>query len=333
VRAPTLKKTAPFGSKALYPTFERIGSDPRIYKVGFIDDQGTRVVAPRFDNARPFQCGLASIKAHDAWGAIDNCGNMTIDPISEIPFRISSDRVVYQVGRRRGIMDFAGRVIVEPKYRAIGEFQEGLAWMASKNHYGFISLDGAELLAPFYDDARSFSEGLAPVKLGAKWGFVDKSFDFKIPLQFDFALPFSEGAARVKSGNLWGFIDVRGEYLIRPRYVDAREFGQGLAEVKIDGKWGYIDHGDNLVVVANYRYAGQFKDGLAAVEPYDDPHHHVGFIDRMGRYAIDPQYEMVGKFRNGRCLVKLTEEIAYIDKTGNSVWKGPYVDVGRISEL
>src|ERR1700734_2687374 len=105
-------------------------------------------------------------------------GRVRIDPISELPLRISNNRIVYQVGGRRGVMDFDGKVIVEPKYRAIGEFREGVAWMSSKSLYGFISHDGTEVLSPFYDDARSFSEGMAPVKLGEKWGFVDEKFDF-----------------------------------------------------------------------------------------------------------------------------------------------------------
>lgn len=41
---------------AIFPTFERIGPDPRRYKVGFMDKAGGRVVAP-------------SLTAHDHFAA------------------------------------------------------------------------------------------------------------------------------------------------------------------------------------------------------------------------------------------------------------------------
>jgi hypothetical protein len=115
----------------LYPTFERIGSNPRKYRVGFISRNGQQVVAPLFDGARPFRCGLGSVKQQGKWGAIDGHGRLSIQPVSDLPLRLSEDRAIYEVNGRRGVMDLDGRIILEPKYRTIGEFHEGVAWMSS----------------------------------------------------------------------------------------------------------------------------------------------------------------------------------------------------------
>jgi hypothetical protein len=122
-------------------------------------------------------------------------GNVKIQPISDLPLRLNDGRAIYEVDGRRGIMDLDGRIILAPKYRTIGEFHEGAAWMSSSGSYGFLFPNGQELIAPFYEDARSFSGGVAPVKLGGKWGFVNKALTFEIPLQFDFALAFGESEA------------------------------------------------------------------------------------------------------------------------------------------
>ena len=58
-----------------------------------------------------------------------------------------------------------------------------------------------------------------------------------------------------------------------------------------------------------------------------------GFIDHDGSLVIPPQFEAVGAFRQGLCLVESSETIAYIDHSGAIIWEGPYVDLGRISEL
>jgi hypothetical protein len=132
---------------------------------------------------------------------------------------------------------------------------------------------------------------------------------------------------------VWGYIDNRGRFAIAPRYAEAREFHEQLAEVKIDALWGYIDHEGSIVVPPAYRYAGEFREGLAAVEPHDRPGQQIGFIDRSGGYVISPRYEMVGTFRHGICLVELSEELAYIDHLGAVIWRGPFVDIGRVSEF
>lgn len=88
-----------------------------------------------------------------------------------------------------------------------------------------------------------------------------------------------------------------------------------------------------MVVSPSFRYSNEFTEGLAAVEPYDQSSNLVGFIDKVGSYTLPPAYEIVGTFRKSLCLVALAEEIAYIDRAGSVVWRGPFVDVGRISEL
>jgi len=318
----------------LFPTFERIGSRPDKYKTGFINRTGLRVVDPRFDYGLPFRCGLSPVKRGKVWGAIDGSGKLVIEPISHSPLVINEDRIVYSSANGKlGVMNLDGQIVIKPSYRILVGFQEGVSWMSVDRLYGFVTTNGQQLAAPMYEDARSFSDGVAPVKLGGKWGYIDKFLEFRIPPQFDFALPFSEGLARVENAGLWGYINQNGKYVISPQYVAARDFHQGMAEVEVGNLWGYIDHNGEIVVKLAFRRTSEFVEGVAAVAPHDHPNGHYGFINREGIYVIPPQYEMVGTFRHGLCFVELADEVAYVDHDGDVIWRGPYVDVGRISEL
>lgn len=139
----------------LFPIFERVGRSPGKYRAGFIDSTGSQIVEFSYDDARPFSCGLASVKCGELWGAVDSAGSLTIEPVSHSPFGISDDRIVYSVNGKRGIMSLDGKVIVGPKLRVLLEFQEGASPMSVDRLYGFVGRDGQQLAAPVYEDARS----------------------------------------------------------------------------------------------------------------------------------------------------------------------------------
>lgn len=132
---------------------------------------------------------------------------------------------------------------------------------------------------------------------------------------------------------LWGYINREGDIVIPPRYASARDFHEGLAEVEMERLWGYIDTEGRTVIQPSFRRTGEFVEGIAAASPRGHPDGFYGFINRHGEYAIFPQFGGVGRFRHRRCFVELVDEVAYIDPEGSVTWRGPYVDVGQISEL
>jgi hypothetical protein len=321
----------------LYPNFERVPRSKGAgkYRAGFMDRTGAQVVDFIYEDARPFYCGLATVKTGGKWGAVDASGRMIIEPISGAPLGIGNDRVIYFGGNgKRGIMSLNGAIILEPTFRILVDFQEDASWMSADRLYGFVARNGLQLIPPIYEDARSFSDGVAPVKLvGGKWGYVNKFREFEIPPRFDFALPFSEGLARFKEGELWGYINRQGEVVIRPQYGSARDFREGLADVEIGRRWGYINQAGEVVIPLAFQHADGFFEGVAAVSPHADAAKRDGFINREGVFVIPPLFERASRFRDGLSLVETEKEIQYIDMQGDVVWRGRWVELGRISEL
>ncbi len=55
-----------------------------------------------------------------------------------------------------------------------------------------------------------------------------------------------------------------------------------------------------------------------------------GFIDLDGNMVIEPKFFGTQSFHGGLCLVETEKTIAYINKKGEYVWEGPYVEYGIV---
>ena len=66
--------------------------------------------------------------------------------------------------------------VVEPKYDAVGDFNNGFARVKLNGKYGFINEVGEEIVEPQYDDVWDFENGFAIVKLNGKWGVIQVTY-------------------------------------------------------------------------------------------------------------------------------------------------------------
>jgi hypothetical protein len=96
-----------------------------------------------------------------------------------------------------------------------------------------------------------------------------------------------------------------------------------MAGVQIDKNWGYIDRNGIVTVQPRpgiYSYAYPFSNGLARVRNDREE----GYIDKAGKFAIEPNFIHAEDFHGGLALV-MGEEVgrAYIDTSGKVVYKFP----------
>jgi WG containing repeat len=204
------------------------------------------------------------------------------------------------VGGKRGYIDRAGKLVVNPQYDSASEFSEGLAIVCvgqcDQQHwqgyhyakggleiekleqtfkYGYIDETGKMVINPMFESADKFGEGLAGVCVGhgcyyslpsdksqeqGKWGYIDKTGTMVIPPQFKYVRVFQEGLAAVSVGDKWGYIDKTGKFVINPQYDSALDFDNGVAEVGL--KLGKTDS-----MLDEYQY---------------------GYINRNGKYIWQP---------------------------------------------
>lgn len=302
-------------------------------KFGYINTKGEFVINPQFEYASPFSEGLAAIVTGDTrennkLGYIDKNGKTAIVPQYDAEFRESwmasfSDGLApVGIGHSIGYIDKTGKIIISPQFREGFPFSDGLAVVRVGDKWGYIDKTGKIIINPQFNAAWPFTEGLGLVEVEGKWGFVDKTGKIVINPQFERATPFSdEGIAGVEIGNKWGGIDTTGKVVINPQFDEfSSSFGGRLG--------GQIISGDFSNIFKHYF----FSEGLAGVRVGNK----YGYIDKTGKYVINPQFDQAFPFNEGLAMVVIreksignsnsntaseyTEKLGYIDKSGKYVW-------------
>lgn len=319
-------------------------------RYGFVNAKGEIAIEPQFDHASEFHDGLAKatiggtkMANYDAYifgkeGYIDKNGKFVIEAgkySSVNDFSEGLAGVAVNDCKNegcKGFIDTTGKIVIEPQFRTVGEFKDGLAEVRmADDNWGVIDRTGKFIVPPIYDGIFPMREGIgiAMVIKNKKPGSLDQKIsDFESVL-FDrtgktiarvpfFVLGgFSEGLALIRGEQGMGFIDKTGKVVIEPKFESGFDFGGGLAPVRINGKWGFIDKAGKFIIEPQYRKAYAFSEGLAKVELDGKS----GFIDSAGKTVIELQSWYVGSFKNGEAFVDQGDYRGYIDKTGQFIWK------------
>ena len=204
--------------------------------------------------------------------------------------------------------------------------------------WGFIDGAGQVVIDFQYDEALDFSDGMAQVRVGENWGYIDESGAVVIQPQWYRVGPFSDGLAPVYTRNtavvsevadLVAYIDKTGKVVIPslPGSPSGCEFSEGLAGVYFrDGGCAFIDSAGQVAIrLPEATAVRSFSGGLAAVR---DQVKRWGYIDRSGRFVIEPRFRDAQKFSNGLAVAEYAYgEYAIIDMTGRVVKELEYDDV------
>jgi hypothetical protein len=291
-------------------------------KWGFIDKQGTVVIAPRYDDV-----------AEDLHGGENSLGRKF--------HNFSEGLAAVKMAGKWGYIDKTGKVVVKPQFDLAGAFSEGLACVALGKKYGYINQSGS-LAIPFnYDwpaqqslDAMEFSDGLACAAIKNRFGYMNHSGEIVIPCHFVDAVPFSQGIARVRlqedvtdvasERRRDSYIDKNGKVLFKYFTADVRCSEDTVVVSEGSGKWLFVDKAGNKLFKRTFFNAQRFSDGLAAVSTSLEHAHEFwgpeyGYMNKSGTIVIPPRFHIPGiwshNFIDGRALA------ADVDSGGGANWK------------
>ncbi|MGL5646575.1 MAG: WG repeat-containing protein [Clostridium sp.] len=169
--------------------FDDIGDNKENYKWGyFYGGDGRITVLPIYDEAYPFEDGLASIKIDGKYGFIDYVGREVIEPIYEytdICFR--GGRCPAKKNGKFGYIDKEGNSKILFKYDFCSEFLvnniiEGkgifYAIVEEEGKYGIIDIYGQYIVEAIYEDIKlTFFEDILVGKLDNKYGIFKVVYD------------------------------------------------------------------------------------------------------------------------------------------------------------
>ena len=248
-----------------------------------------------------------------------------------------------------GYVDKKGQLKLPCRFSQASPFHEGFAAVnvgADPDNCMFVDKEGKplQLIPPFSGLAR-FSEGLATVYSVEqhKTVFID-AHDHSIGA-FRNACDFHEGLAVVeiivdKNGqeveilphkkvhtagwkHLHGVIDKTGNYIVKPKFDCTNwHFSEGLLAVGF-GSWdhrklGYIDKDGRFTIEPRFPFASNFHDGRAMVKQPDDSS-QFAIIDKQGHPIHIDKYEQVSDYNEGLAPVRLHGKWGYVDTRGKLV--------------
>lgn len=106
-------------------------------------------------------------------------------------------------------------------------------------------------------------------------------------------------------------------------------FGEGdLVSAKSGDKWGFIDKTGRFVINPEYDSVESFVEGLARVEKDEK----YGYINLKGEVVINIMFDYAMSFYEGLAVVQSGELYGYIDKTGKYVINPQFDEAESFSE-
>jgi WG containing repeat len=316
-------------------------------KVGYINNQGRIVVAPKLDESvdGEFHNGLLVTGVSDG-PYIDATGKKILDTGFFRNWDFSEGLAVAMredTDKKWGYIDTRGNFAIPQQFDTsledyVEPFSGGFARIKVKGLYGFIDHTGKFAIPPTLLHAGEFSDGMVRVVLegpcfvpgsglcdldeivppnsgkkgerppSCKFTFVDKNGRAISTARFDGAGAFSEGLAPVKIDSLWAYINRDGAIAISPQFDDAVSFSDGVAAVRQSGLYGYIDKSGVLVIPAQFKQASDFHEGLAYV---GDRESGYSYIDHHGKQAFRGSFVQATNFYHGLAQVQLKGNFSF----------------------
>ena len=237
-----------------------------------------------------------------------------------------------------GYANIKGDMVIQAWYLKCYEFSDNLATVYDEEttQFYFLDISGKILKTDitrfkidegFYGyEMKLFSDGLIAVKKG-KWGYLNTSGKLVIPLQYEEVTDFDKGYAIARLGYDYFIINHTGDRSsVNIKDIKGiKHFSEGLAPFyAYDGRnlrdnAGYIDTIGKIAIQATFKSLGFFKNGIAWAKTFDDK---VGYINYSGEWIIKPIFDEAHDFdpESGLARIKINGKFAYTDKTGKLLY-------------
>ncbi len=226
---------------------------------GFINASGEQLCEFCYDFTGEFSCGLAKVEVGRSNGFVDRNLKIAVGLSRRRWFwpNFHHGMVGFREGKRVGVMDTSGRVVLAAQYTDAAWTSRDLIWVRGERLWGVTNGKGEFVFEPRYSRRRNFTEGLAWVRVGRLWGAINVKGEFAFEPKIASCrfyddtrkrflneahtnpMPYRCGLARVsvrRQGECRrGFVDKNGEFRFPPVFSHASDFEGGVARVIFPG--------------------------------------------------------------------------------------------------
>lgn len=241
----------------------------------FINRQG-QIISPLYEEINEISNNCYTVKQNGKYGAVNNFGQTIIEPRFEELGDFKNELAYYRLEGKSGFVSKDGYVH-KAEFDWLSDFDaDKIAVVKIGNSYGLINSAGKLILETKYDQILKANNSVFIVVLNNLYGFYNSSGCFLSSISYDF---FKEKSVDfytngqifklLKKGQQ-SFVDANGRTSIEFGTYDEINFASnGLIRVKNKNKYGYVDRKLNIVIPYKYTKAGDFKDSCALVQLKD----------------------------------------------------------------
>jgi hypothetical protein len=308
------------------------------HKYGFINSSGNMMLEFKSETPAKFTHGVAWVRVKNKFGLINKSGKWIIRPryTSAMPFDENGFYSIVGKGRRVGIVDYTGKVIVPVKNDKIIKLSsDAMAIFSDNNKYGFLNEKCEKIVSPKYSAACNFHDGYALVENENYYTIINKNGDIAHNLQRVLPGRFTKDSLpKFTSGEL--IQAARDQKTLVRDTITSRTYN--VVHLRTEGnKYILIDNTEKnmslelMIVCKNYinkfqvrNYTQSSFDYIAAlgdrVAKYRN-NNVYGVADRNGSIIFEPRLEGVSYMKNGIYKIVYRNQTAYLRKNGSWIWK------------
>lgn len=300
--------------KPLYPIYDN-------NRWGLIDPSGRVVLEPRFEKVAKYPpWDFSRLPQQAAVAREISVGDPVKDSV--IPVRLDG---------KFGFATRDGEVLALGKYDEIdSEFHEGRISVDSGGHYGFADERGELVIPAKFDEAYPFRSGSAVVRVGKKWGIIDHAGKSVVSSTWDFVDPDSALHSNwivVRVGNRWGVFNRAGKEILPVRFENITNPSPPLISVVDSGRVMYVRPGGEVAFELKCP-KGLFRAPKGMGFPFFGRNSalvscgdmtNYGLIDTQGKFLLDPIWDDIRPFSDGRAVVSSGGRAGMIDEQGRFV--------------
>lgn len=251
------------------------------------------------------------------WGYINTAGRFMLTPVfTQASMFQSNGLAVAGTGEKVGLINKAGKYVVEPFYLNIRDFHEGLA--IAQNESGFLVIDeNGKVLSevfPYIDDYHSSRAAYYIQRQNGTilYGYLDETGHTVIEPSYEYAGEFEKDRAVVRyPGNSYVLIGKDGAVLKKLEYRFVMDISDGMIAFTAEqgGKYGYLNSKGEVAIAPAFLSVQDFTDGMAVVNASDSyAVNRFALIDKKGRFLIKPQYNDILQLGDGLAAIGVAND-------------------------
>ncbi|MFN8394265.1 MAG: WG repeat-containing protein [Bacteroidia bacterium] len=272
-----------------------------------------------------------------AWGLVDHTnGKQLVEPLFEKVYsedfrRSDFARVIYAGSGKYALLSQKGQLVSLNNASFIGTFCDSVARvniggvLEWSTNVGFDTITSDATKDKYSNEIKMNYQYCR----GGKWGYIDAEGKWLKPAEYQGALDFQDGLARVKVDGKWGAVDKRFNMVIKPEFdfIERMKVGSGKVLFAIGRDrtaYGFMDGKGEIRIEPQFQEVGRYREGLVKFKEAGK----WGFANLAGEVVIPAQYGMVGDFHDGRARVRNNRAWGFIDTLGSAITPQKYLRAG-----